>query len=138
MAFIWKKHLSVGNALLDDEHKKLIGLINIMEYAVEKKDCLALLAAIRQFTECLCVHFQTKSRFARVFDFDLPMVSHQYLLNELQHTRDELEAWAGKWSEYVMDHYPKFLRDWLIGHITEEDMAMKAILQTHPYHFEPV
>ena len=125
--------------MLDAGHKKLIGTINSIEYAIETKDSHALLQALKLFMACVHAHFSNEERFAQAVDFhfDQHKLDHHHLQRELQHTGNELEAKNGIWSEYVMDHYPQFLREWLIGHITKEDMLMKPALQAYPYDFKP-
>ena len=139
MALIWTRQLSVGNATLDAEHKNLIGMVNSIEYAVETKDCSYLLLSIRRFMDCVRIHFANEERFAQAVELHFVQheVAHRHLRDELQHTKDELEAKNGVWPEYVMDHYPQFLREWLTEHVTGEDMLMKPVLQTYPYDFKP-
>ena len=140
MALIWRKHLSVGNAVLDFEHKKLLGMINSIEYAISKKDSSAMLEMIKLFKDSVDTHFASEARFAQAFNFHFEQheLAHQHLQKELQRTVEELDVKAGTWPEYVMDYYPQLLRDWLIQHITCEDMKMKPVLQSHPYDFKPV
>lgn len=139
MALIWTKQLSIGNATLDSEHKNLIGMINGMEYAIKTRDSVALLRAFKLLKHSAHAHFANEEKFAQAIDFpfDRHKLEHQHLQKELQHTGDELDTRNDTWSEYVMDHYPQFMRDWLVGHITGEDMLMKPALQAHPYDFKP-
>lgn len=139
MALIWTRKLSVGNATLDSEHKNLIGIVNSMEYAIETRDSAALLRAFKLLKDCAHVHFANEERFAQAINFSFARhkLEHQHLQKELQHTGDELDTRSGVWSEYVMDHYPQFLRDWLVEHITGEDMLMKPALQALHYDFKP-
>ena len=136
MVLIWQKHLSVGNAMLDLEHKQLIGIVNSIEYAINTKDSFALLGAIKLFSDIVHIHFKNEARFALEFNlhFEQHELAHQHLQKELRHTLDQLVGKAGTWPEYMMDYYPQFLRDWLIGHITCEDMKMKPAMQSHPYN----
>lgn len=140
MTLLWRKHLSVGNALLDNEHKNLIGMVNSIEYAIHKKDMDSLLKKIKLFKDDAGIHFANEARFAQALhsDFEQHEIAHQHLLKELQQTVDELDVRAGGWPDYVMDYYPQFLRDWLIEHISGEDMKMKPVLQSHPYDFKPI
>lgn len=139
MALIWREHLSVGNAMLDFEHKSLIGMVNSIEYTINTKDSTALLRAIKLFKDCVHTHFTNEARFAQAvnFHFEQHELAHQHLQKELWHTIDQLDAKAGAWSEYVMDYYPKFLRNWLIDHIIRLNMQMKPALQAHGYTFWP-
>jgi len=139
MALIWKKHLSVGNAMLDNDHKSLLGMVNSIEYAVNTQNIAALLKMVKSFKTDAGAHFTNEARFARAFNYSFAQheLAHQHLLNELQQTIEQLDVNAGTWPEYVMDYYPQFLRDWLIEHICCEDMKMKPVLQSHPYDFNP-
>lgn len=139
MALIWRKHLSVGNATLDSGNKELIGIVNSIEYMTSKKDSHALLKVIESFKSCAEAHFANEARLAQALNipFERHELAHRHLRKELQQTINELAVWAGAWSEYVMDYYPQLLRDWLIEHITNEDMQMKPVLEGHPYNFEP-
>ena len=139
MALIWRKHLGVGNAMLDFEHKSLLGMVNSIEYAINTKDSFALLRTIKLFNDGVHIHFANEARFAREFNFHFERheLAHQHLRKELQHTLNQLIAGVGAWPEHVTGRYPQFLRDWLIGHITNEDMQMKRVLQNYPYDFKP-
>lgn len=143
MALIWKDHLSVGNALLDFEHKNLIGMINSIEYTINENDSPALLRAIKLFKDVAHAHFANEAQFAQAahFHFEQHALAHQHLLKELQSTQDELESRIAipddTWCKYAMEHYPRLLRDWLIEHINGEDMKMKPFLQSLPYDFKP-
>lgn len=139
MALIWTRQLSIGNAMLDSEHKSLFGIVNSMEYAIETRDGAALLRAFKLLMDCAHAHFMNEEWFAQAtnFPFEQHKLAHQHLQKELQHTKHELDTKSGTWSEYAMEHYPQFLREWLIEHITKEDMLMKPALQTYPYDFKP-
>lgn len=139
MVLIWTKQLSVGNATLDADHKNLIGIVNSIEYAVETMDSAYLLQSIKRFMNYLHIHFENEARFAQAVEipFDQHDLAHRHFQKELQNTKNELEAKNGIWQEYVMDHYPQFLREWLTGHVTGDDMLMKSALQTYPYDFKP-
>ena len=143
MALIWKDHLSVENALLDSEHKDLVGMINMIEYAINKNDNLAVLKAIKLLKDSAHAHFANEARFAHAvnFNFDQHDLTHQQLLKELHSTLEELESRIAisdnTWCKYALEHYPIFLRDWFIEHISGEDMKMKPLLQGLSYGFKP-
>ncbi len=143
MALIWKNHLSVGNAVLDLEHKNLIGMINNIEYLINKNDIHALLRAIESLKNCAQAHFANEARFARTlnFHFEQHELAHRHLLKKLESTLSQLvggDMLNEAWCEYAMGHYPIFLRDWFIEHISGEDMRLKPVLQSYPYDFNPI
>lgn len=143
MPLIWTEHLSIGNAVLDFEHKSMLGMINNIEYTVKKNDSFALLKAIKSFREKVHAHFANEARFAQVanLDFEQHDLGHQHLLEELDSTLFDLESKItisdGTWCKYAMEYYPALLRDWHIRHITGEDMEMKTVLQSYLFDFKP-
>lgn len=139
MVMIWRNYLSVGNAMLDFEHKDLIGMINSIEYTIGARNSFALLGAVKLFEDRIDAHFADEARLARMLDlpFEQHGATHRRFQEDFRQKTDELVAGIGIWSGKVMDCYPRFLRDWLAGHIVCEDMKMKPALQNLPYNFRP-
>jgi hemerythrin-like metal-binding protein len=139
MGLAWSERLSVGNAMIDSEHKKLLGMINDVEHAIRARDGAALLQAFKLLEDCVCVHFVNEEKIARAvnFPFVQNMPEHQYVRKEFQHMRDELVGKNGIWSESAAEYYSHFLSEWMIEHILDEDMQMKPVLQNFPYDFKP-
>lgn len=138
MGLTWGKQLSVGNEIIDAEHRNLIGMVNDIVRAIRARDCDALAQAFQLLEGWLCVHFVNKEKIARAvnFDFSNHKSAQQYLLKELQHMRDELIAKNGMWSDGAVDHFTRSLKVWMIdGHIIDLDMLMKPALQAHDYKF---
>lgn len=51
MVLIWNEHLSIGNAMLDSEHQRLLEMINNIECAIGTRDSFALLGALKLFRD---------------------------------------------------------------------------------------
>lgn len=136
---IWTKQLSVGNLVIDSGHQDLIGMINILEYAIGRRDGPQLLRMFGKFCDSAQLHFKDEEKImlAVRFPFIPHKLEHQHLLDGLQNTLNELAAKNGVWAEYVMDHYPGFLRDWFVGHINGGIATLKPFLEEHPYDFIP-
>jgi len=63
MALIWRKQMSVGNTLIDDEHRYLICLINTIELATRTDDAHDILATtLDQLVEYTQIHFDTEEQ----------------------------------------------------------------------------
>ena len=139
MELAWSEELSVGNAMIDSEHKNMIVMVNSVEHAVRTRDSFALSQAFGQLEHCLCTHFANEEKIAQAikFNFTNNKLDHYYLLKLLQHMRDELEAKNGILSENATEHFSHFLSDWMTEHILKEDMLMKPVLQTYSYDFKP-
>ena len=142
MALVWSEELSVGNAMIDSEHKNLIGMVNNLERVIRARDGFAMPQAFDQLEEYLCAHFANEEKMAQAINFPFTQNEreHKYVLKSLHLIRNAVTAMAAKngiWAEDAADHYPEFLNDWLTNHVTKEDMLMKPMLQTYPYDFSP-
>lgn len=139
MVLIWTEDLSVGNAVIDSDHKKLVELVNDVASAAKTGDRFTLSRAVKLFRGCINCHFINEEHIAYElgFFFALHKLAHQNMQIELKLTEHELkEDGIGADHISIMEHYAQFLRDWLIKHIAEEDMQMKPLLQTYPYDFK--
>lgn len=139
MESAWTNLMSVGNKFIDAEHKLLLKMVNDIEGAIIKRDSARLLKAFELFEAAVDSHFRNEASIARAisFPFEEHILEHQYVLNELKSMRDELVSNKDRWSESAVEHYYGFLSKWATLHIDEDDMRMKAILDTLPYDFKP-
>lgn len=140
MGLTWTEQLSVGNAVIDSDHKNLICIANNVRNAIKARDSIILPKAFARLEDWLCIHFANEERIAQAvnFDFSGHQQEQQYALRELQHLRDELVAKGGLWSDVAAEHFTDFLKNWLIDdHIVRLDMQMKPALQAYDYTFWP-
>lgn len=138
MELVWTKELSVGNAIIDAEHRNLIGMVNEIRYGIRIRDSSALSQAFKLLENWLCIHFVNEEKIARAvkFPFAQHKLAQQHSLKELQHMRDELVIKDGIWSDGAANHFNRSLKNWMIDrHIIKLDMLMKPALQNHDYHF---
>lgn len=136
---IWTSSKSVGNAFLDNEHRKLLGMIDDVERAIGAKNPVALSQTLKTFEDAVCIHFANEARIAAAIGhpFDQHQLEHQYVLHEIRQMKADLLDLDGRWSESASTHYLIFLSTWASEHIDEDDMLMKPRLQEHPYEFRP-
>ncbi|HET7833837.1 MAG TPA: hemerythrin family protein [Gallionella sp.] len=139
MSLAWMEQWSVGNSMIDSDHRNLVDLVNNVEQALRGGDRLVLSQAFKQLWNSVALHCANEERIAQAINFqvDKHRLAHQYLQDELQYIREELEDKCGVWSEGAIEHFTRFLGDWLIEHVTREDVQMKPALQTLPYDFVP-
>lgn len=139
MKLVWTKELSVGNAVIDSDHKNLIAVVNGIERAIRARDYSVISQAFELLEGWLCIHFANEEKIARAVKFDFSKHKHaqQYSLKELQHFKDGLVAKKGLWCESAIEHYAHFLRDWITEYISKVDMPMKPMLQARDYNFWP-
>lgn len=140
MGLTWTGQLSVGNAVIDSDHEKLIGIVNDVRCAIRSRDSCVLAKEFVRLEDWLCIHIANEERIAQAvnFDFSAHRQEQQYALRELQHLKEELIAKDGLWSDGAVAHFTDFLKHWLIDdHIISLDMLMKPTLQTYDYTFRP-
>lgn len=135
--YTWTKQLSIGNRILDSEHKKLHRIINMIAGTIAARNVAALSEGFDQLENCLCAYFLVEEYIAQTinFDFNQHRLAHQYLLNEVQRIRSELTA-----SNCVCpddENYARCLMNCLIRHIKEDAKPLKIVLDTFLYDFNP-
>ena len=137
--FIWTKQLSVGNRVLDSEHKKLHGIIDKIASSVVARNVAALPELFELLEDCLCAYFSVEENIARAvnLDFTRHQLAHQRLLDELQRVKEELTAKNGMWSDEEGGDYAYSLMDYLIQHIKEDGRPLKIVLDACLYDFNP-
>jgi hemerythrin len=139
MGLDWAEHLSIGNAMIDAEHKNLIVAVNSVEHAIGTRDTVALSKAFDLLDTYMNIHFRNEERVAEAINFPFAKnkQEHRHLLKEMKYMREELEAKNGIWPDELIKRYSRFLSGWMADHIVKEDMQMKPALQTYPYDFKP-
>jgi len=129
MAFFeWNDKLTVGNPMIDRDHKMLIQYVNEMHVAMlggKGKDIVGnILGKLVKYTRD---HFGREEIFWKAngyVDFDAHKKRHIDLLQTVDKFKADFDNGTGALSVDVMN----FLRDWLTNHIMKSDQeAFKAI-----------
>ena len=139
MGSAWKNQWSVGNAIIDSEHRNLLDMAYNIESIIKRGDISAALQELEQFEYWLCDHFENEEEIALAVDFDFTNngLEHQSLLEEFHRMKDELMSHGNTLPDSAAKRYSHFLDEWLVVHILKEDMLMKPMLQAHAYDFMP-
>lgn len=137
MKLAWAEYLSVGNDLIDGDHKKLILAINDVTQAIETRDGAAISKAYKLLNVLMGIHFINEEKIARAVNipFDANNLHHLQLMDEIKYMINKLDSLQGIWPDHVVKMYSRFLNEWIIKHIVEDDMKMKPVLETYPYNF---
>ncbi|WP_456473297.1 bacteriohemerythrin [Desulfolithobacter sp.] len=128
--FSWSSGLSVGIETIDNQHKKLIDLINKLYRAVINNENRTVTGEILdQLISYTAEHFQTEER---LFDkYGYPETSqhkeiHKKLVNQVVDFQNQFKAGA----ELDMSLL-EFLKDWLVKHIMGTDKRYSDFLRQH-------
>lgn len=116
----------IGVAEIDDQHRRLVRLVNQMNRVLVKPDneanTKALFDELIQFTQ---FHFETEQRLMEQYDYpgkDAHVSEHKLLLDDLQHQLTH----AHLGTEILT---LQTIKSWLLGHIRTADMALGVFLK---------
>ena len=142
MTLVWSEELSIGNALIDTDHKNLILKTNDVVQAIKSRDASELMMAFDQLESSLNTHFVNEEKVAHAihFSFEKNEADHKSILAILKRIKGAVAsmiAHKGAMTEDAVDHYSEFLCDWLTNHVINEDMLLKPALKEYPYDYTP-
>lgn len=140
MSLVWREQLSVGNNVIDTDHRHLIDIINSVELGMASMDRQAIGAALDNLAQYSQVHFAREEKIAAAAGYSqVPNLnqSHSALMENLKQVRERIDAMGTKWSPEVVEQFTQLLRGWLIDHVIKEDLLMKPSLQKHSPSFDP-
>jgi len=140
MAFLeWDPRFSVRIAEIDQQHKKLIGLINrlhesmrqaggrdALETAIEELSAQA--TVINEMVEYSSYHFSTEEKYMRQYvypDFEKHKKEHEYFINKVRTLKSDFDGGQAILSSQIME----FLKKWLSDHILGMDKKYEPFFQ---------
>jgi hemerythrin len=123
MAFMeWTDQFSVGVAVFDDEHKKLIAIINTLYESVNAgTDKLALQRVCDELVDYTISHFRHEEEYFEEWgypDAENHVASHEAMRRQVFEYRNRIRSAE---SSELASELLRFLREWLARHIMIED-----------------
>lgn len=137
MALEWREQLSVGNDLIDADHKYLIGIINLAEQGLKSHNRGMLTGAFDNLERYSIMHFSREEAIATAAGYPTAEhlhTSHEALVTALAKVKEEI---GDVWEASAALHFSAFLRTWLIDHVIKEDLLMKPFLKKFSPRFDP-
>lgn len=126
MAIQWRDAMSVANTQIDNDHKHLIHLLNLVEKQLETpEDSAPLLKTFAQLKIYTIEHFQREEilqlrvRYPKAAEHKR---IHQSLVKQLDSITASVKA---NGISAKTDDISDLLRTWLIKHVLQEDLPMK-------------
>lgn len=122
----WSEQLATGLAEVDDQHQRLIDIINALgdlrEQGAPVEEVLAVIDELRSYTR---YHFQDEAALMQTY----PVNEANRLANLKAHRNfveriDSVAAMAASNPADVVDHLLAFLVKWLVHHITGVDARL--------------
>ena len=124
----WSRVLSVGVEEIDEDHRKLVAIFNILNHAVIDRESPEYMAAVLdELINCTVWHFSHEERL---------MLKHRYAASEehkaehrdLINSAKELQQGILQADRPVGEEHIGFLERWLTEHILTADMRLGAHL----------
>lgn len=126
MAYIeWEDSFSVGVEIFDNEHKKLIEIINRLHLALLMKETDAVMGkTLKDLIDYTITHFahEEDNMSNQTYpEFFKHKKEHDELIKKVQDFKTQIESGKTTISLSIMN----FLKDWLMEHILGTDMKYK-------------
>jgi hemerythrin len=128
MAFMtWNDSLSVKIESIDEQHKKLIEMINDFYDNVGKKSNDELISKlVKGMKNYTLMHFGTEERYMKQFDFpnfEQHKKEHDAFISKV----NDLEVKLKSGKAILSFEITNFLKDWIKNHIQEEDRQYSGL-----------
>lgn len=139
MPLVWRDAFSIGYKQIDNDHRHLLDLINIVEFSLTSEQALSkLLNAIDDLAAYTRQHFALEERLmaaAMYANYERHKAAHLELIAQLKQAAKPIQDLAHGEShttlavpEEARDALVGLLRHWLVDHIIKEDMQLKSVL----------
>ncbi len=118
---VWDKILSIGVDEIDEDHRKLIHIFNILNHAVAEKASPEYLAAcLDELIHCTVWHFSHEERLMLKHGYPAS-AEHKTEHRELIESARELQQAILQADKTIADEQLQFLERWLTEHILTAD-----------------
>ncbi len=118
----WKNEYSIGVQEIDNQHMKLIELINKLFDAMKQGQANAVIGQIlNELSTYASTHFKTEEKYFELFDYmesEKHKEIHQIFVMKITKFKNDFDAGKIALSVSIFN----FLKDWLNDHILGEDM----------------
>lgn len=130
MAFInWTDSLSVGVALFDNDHKKLVALANSLHDSISVGSQQSVLAPVlNELVKYTVFHFGREEGMMIQYaypDYEKHKKEHDALVEKVQDYYEQVMAGKSSISLSLIG----FLKEWLVNHIMKSDMEYRAFFE---------
>ena len=125
---VWDYVLSVGVDEIDEDHRKLVNIFNILNHAVTEGDSPDyLLAVLEELINCTVWHFSHEERLMLKYGYE-GIEEHKMEHQELIQSAKGLQQELLQADKPVADEEIEFLEIWLTEHILTSDMRLGSYL----------
>lgn len=120
----WDESLSVDGGEIDEDHRRLVDLFNMLSRAVEEGDAAEYIdAVLEELISCTIWHFRHEERLMLMYKYD-GLEAHKDEHNDLIESVRELQQKFHKENKLLINEDIEYLEDWLTQHILGQDMRL--------------
>jgi hemerythrin len=125
---VWSDILSVEVDEIDEDHRKLVSIFNVLNHAVSEGESPEYLAAVlEELINCTVWHFSHEERLMLKYDYgemEEHKAEHRELINSARNLQQELL----RANRAMADEEIGYLERWLTEHILTFDMRLGSFL----------
>ncbi len=128
--FEWDNSLSVGVREIDNQHRQLIDMINMLHETSSPGDRNRTSAVLQGLLDYASTHFETEEGLMRQCGYaglEDHLVEHQVFVRNLSRFYESFD----ENSEAAAGELAAFMRDWLREHVCKMDMEYRQTLNDH-------
>ncbi len=126
----WKNEFSVGVKEMDEQHKKLLGMINrLIAEQHTLTDPKTIAELLTEMTDYAQVHFRAEEYLMAEYGYDQKKqqeLQHQAFIDKTISFYSASDMGPNVLSVALLD----YLGSWLVGHILKEDMKYKEFFNS--------
>ena len=124
----WSRVLSIGVEEIDEDHRKLVGIFNILNHAVIDRESPEYMAAVlEELINCTVWHFSHEERLMLKHRYE-GSGEHKAEHRELIKSAKDLQQGILQADKPVAEEDIGFLERWLTEHILTADMRLGSYL----------
>ena len=125
---VWDDTLSVDGGEIDEDHRRLVDLFNILSRSVTEGDAAEYIEAVlEELISCTIWHFRHEERLMLMYKYDgieEHKDEHKDEHNDLIDSVKELQQKFRKEGKLLTSEDIEYLEDWLTQHILGQDMRL--------------
>ncbi len=131
--FEWTPEISVGDAIIDTQHQKLLGQVNtLLSYIVAEKDDELVFNAVSFLDKYIIEHFQYEEKYMAGHKFP-EIEAHKKLHKDFgghySFFKKQLDANVSP--ETLALEIEQYIGEWWLTHIAVEDHKYAEFIKTH-------
>jgi len=125
----WEDKYSVGNEVVDEQHKKLFSMYNDLVKSIEKHDQKEVIGKLLEnLIEYVAFHFSDEERLMKAGNYP-ELEEHQRVHKDLRNKVYDIFTKYITGEDVNVEEVASFLENWLKNHVLGMDMKYKEYIK---------